>query len=87
MWDSLLWDLGNRLGLVLDGTLVDAIGWRVGWYMCAGAILFCFVVGIWSIPADSLTQAPSLERLRAYIDWVGGTIATACLALLSYVLV
>ena len=79
--------LGFSLGLVLGGTFVDTIGWRAGWYMCAGAIMFCFVVGIWSIPADSLAQASSLARLKADIDWIGAIIATACLALLSYALV
>lgn len=79
--------LGFSLGLVLGGVFVDTIGWRAGWYMCAGAIMLCLLVGIWSIPADSLTQAPSLERLKADIDWTGAIVATACLALLSYVLV
>ena len=79
--------LGFSLGLVLGGFFVDTIGWRVGWYMCAGAILLCFLVGLWTIPKDSLTQAPSWERLKADVDWTGATVATACLALLSSVLV
>lgn len=75
------------MGLVLGGVLIDSIGWRAGWYMCAGAIMLCLVVEIWSIPADSLMQAPSIERLKVDIDWIGAFTATACLALLSYVLV
>ena len=79
--------LGFSLGLVLGGVFVDNVGWRAGWYMCAGAIMLCFLVGIWTIPADSLTQPPSLERFKADIDWIGAIVATACLALLAYVLV
>ena len=79
--------LGFALGLVLGGVIVDTIGWRAGWYMCAGAVMLCLVVGTWTIPADSTTQPPSLERLKTDIDWTGAMIATACLALFSYVLV
>ena len=79
--------LGFSCGLVLGGFFADTIGWRAGWYMCAGAIMLCFLLGIWTIPADSLTQAPSLERLKADVDWTGAVVATACLALLSSVLV
>ena len=79
--------LGFSFGLVLGGVFVDTIGWRAGWYICAGAIMFCFIVGIWTIPADSLTQAPTLERLKSDINWTGAIVATAWLALLSYVLV
>lgn len=79
--------LGFSLGLVLGGVFVDTIGWRAGWYMCAGGIVVCFLVGIWTIPADSLMQPPTLKRLKTDIDWTGAIVATACLALLAYVLV
>ena len=79
--------LGFALGLVLGGVIVDTIGWRAGWYMCAGAVMLCLVVGIWTIPADSTMQPPTLGRLKTDIDWTGAIIATACLALFSYVLV
>lgn len=90
-WGSPVWGSGSRfgfsLGLVLGGVFVDTIGWRAGWYMSAGAIMLCVLVGVWTIPADSLMQAPSLERLKADVDWIGAVVATACLALLAYVLV
>ena len=79
--------LGFSLGLVLGGVFVDTIGWRVGWYICAAVIMLCLIIGIWSLPRDSLAQAPSLQRLKVDIDWIGAILATACLALLSYVLV
>ena len=79
--------LGFSLGLVLGGVFVDTIGWRAGWYICAGALLVCLLVGSWSLPLDSLTQPPSWKRLRDDVDWLGAIIATACLAMLAYVLV
>lgn len=79
--------LGFSLGLVLGGVFIDTIGWRAGWYMCAGAIMLCLIIAIWSIPADSFIDAPRLKRLKTDIDWIGAIVATACLALLSYVLV
>lgn len=79
--------LGFSLGLVLGGVFVDTIGWRAGWYMCAGAVLLCLFVGVWSIPTASGTDKPSWRRLKSEIDWVGIIIGTACLALLAYALV
>lgn len=52
--------LGFSLGLVLGGVFVDTVGWRAGWCMCAGAIMVCLLIGLWTIPADSLVQPPTL---------------------------
>ena len=37
--------------------------------------MVCFLVGIWTIPADSLIQSPTKKRLKADIDWIGAGIA------------
>ena len=79
--------LGFSVGLVLGGVFVDTIGWRAGWYICAAVVFGLLLVGLKTIPVDSLTQPPSWRRLRSDIDWVGVAIATTCLALLAYVLV
>ena len=65
--------------------LAQPLGFALG--LVLGGVMLCLVVGIWTIPADSTTQSPSLERLKKDIDWTGAVIATACLALFSYVLV
>jgi MFS family permease len=78
--------LGFSIGLVLGGVFVDTVGWRVGWYSCASLVLVLLLVGIVSIPSDRLSRPPTMKRLTAEIDWIGGLLATACLAMLSYVL-
>lgn len=79
--------LGFSVGLVLGGVFVDSIGWRSGWYICAGAVFICIFLGLWSIPSDPLSEGPKWQRLKTDIDWVGILIATTCLALLAYALV
>ncbi len=79
--------LGFSVGLVLGGILVDTIGWRVGWYICAATIMVCVIVGVWTIPPDNLIHRPTLKRLSSDVDWIGAILATACLALLAYALV
>ena len=69
---------------MLGGVLVDTIGWRA---VCAESIMVCLLVGTWTIPADALMQPSTLERLKTDIDWTGAIVATACLALIAYVLV
>ena len=78
--------LGFSIGLVLGGVFVDTIGWRVGWYGCAALIFALFVVGMFSIPKDTLRRPPTIKLLMTEIDWVGAILATACLTLLSYAL-
>ena len=78
--------LGYALGLVLSGVFVDTIGWRVGFYIAGAVTLVVFVVGLWALPRDQLDERPTLKRLRKEVDWVGAGIASASLAMLSYVL-
>lgn len=79
--------LGFSIGLVIGGILVDTIGWRSGWFICAGAALICIFFGAWSIPPDVSSERPKLIRLKTDIDWVGILIATTALTLLAYALV
>ena len=78
--------LGFSIGLVLGGVFVDTVGWRVGYYICGAANLLLFFVGIWTLPADNARGQYTLTRLKSEIDWVGASIATACLGMLGYVL-
>ena len=79
--------LGFSFGLVLGGIFVDTIGWRSGWYICAGGNFLCIFIGLWSIPADASTEQRKFRRLKTEIDWIGVLISTVCLALLAYTLV
>ena len=78
--------IGFAVGLLLSGVFLDSVGWRAGWYICGTLTLVLFFVGVWALPPDRVSDAPVLRRLAKNIDWVGATLASASLALLSYVL-
>lgn len=78
--------LGLLIGLVLGGLFVDRTGWRVGYYMCAAANALFFIMSCRGIPQDRNRQPMSWSRFGKEIDWVGATMASSCLGLLSYVL-
>jgi MFS family permease len=78
--------LGFMIGLVAAGGIVDSVGWRVGWYISGAATLALFVVSMLAIPAERKREANIKERLKKDIDWIGATLASTALALLSYVL-
>ncbi|RAO65319.1 uncharacterized protein BHQ10_001331 [Talaromyces amestolkiae] len=79
---------GFSAGLVLGGVMVNTIGWRYGYYISGGLTLALFVVSIWSLPADRPGAAGKISwaRLGKEVDWVGGIVSCACLAMLSYIL-
>ena len=78
--------LGFSLGLVFGGVFAQTIGWRWGFYI--GAILNVIVLGVavWGLPKHESNPTESYwSMLKSKIDWVGASLATACLAMLSYV--
>jgi MFS family permease len=79
---------GFSAGLVLGGVMVNTIGWRYGYYISGGLTLALFVVSIWSLPADRPGAAGNISwaRLGKEVDWIGGVVSCACLAMLSYIL-
>jgi MFS family permease len=79
--------LGFSLGAVLGGVFIDTVGWRVGWYLVAGVLFMLVPIGVYLLPADSLDQPPSIHALRTRVDWIGASITSAALAMLSFVLV
>ncbi|KIW03748.1 uncharacterized protein PV09_05055 [Verruconis gallopava] len=83
--------LGFSTGLVVGGIMIEKAGWRSGFYMSGGALVVATVVAFFLLPKPLPTprahdHRPVLIRLWAEIDWIGGIIASAGLALLSYVL-
>ena len=77
---------GFSVGLVFAGVLLESIGWRIGFYLCGGLIFMLFVVSIWALPPDKVVEGAKLKRLQTEIDWIGATMACACLSLFSYIL-
>ncbi|KAK4548733.1 hypothetical protein LTR36_008506 [Oleoguttula mirabilis] len=87
--------IGFSIGLALGGVLTDTIGWRWGFYLAALLDAVVFAIALWGLPrsiddrigvegAASHSWSQKLERLRTEIDWVGATIASSSLAMLSY---
>ncbi|KAI5367302.1 Putative major facilitator superfamily, MFS transporter superfamily [Septoria linicola] len=81
--------LGFAIGMVLGGVLVSGPGYEVGYYAGGATGLLLFIVGIWGLPKDSELASfkSASRRLATEIDWVGAGIASASIAILSYVLV
>lgn len=79
------WPIGFSIGLVLGGVLVETIGWRAGYYLsCVVSTLT--LIGAWYTVPSNFTAPNRRKALRNDIDWVGVTIASVCMALLSYIL-
>lgn len=79
--------IGFSIGLTLGGVFADTIGWRYGFYVAAILNTIVFVLAVWGLPrTDEVNGAVTWSRIRTEIDWVGATIASVSLAVLSYVL-
>jgi MFS family permease len=77
---------GFSVGLVLGGVLLDTVGWRLGWFLCGGITFALFLISLWALPIDRISESAIFTRLRKEVDWVGAALSSGCLALLSYVL-
>ncbi|KAF2236774.1 aminotriazole resistance protein [Viridothelium virens] len=78
--------LGFAVGLIFGGIFEStSVGWRLGFYLCAGAMILLFFVNCFFLPPDRLVKPVTLTRLQKEVDWVGVAISTTSLALLSYV--
>lgn len=81
--------LGFLLGLVLGGVMIDLVGFPPAFYLAAGVSFALGVCGLWVLPTDPQTSIPwSMlgKRVVHDLDWVGTLIASAGLAMVSYVL-
>lgn len=77
--------LGYVVGLVIGGTLTDAIGWQAGFYLAAGINAVLFVLALFGMPRVNRPTGNSLARLKSEVDWVGALILSTALAMLLYV--
>jgi MFS family permease len=83
--------LGFSFGMVASGIMIERIGWRSGFYLSGAAILIAAVTSWLTLPkvkieGEGLTIGGILKKLWREVDWVGATIASSGLALLSSVL-
>lgn len=79
---------GFGAGLLLGGLFAGTIGWRWGFYIVAMVNFLVLGLAAWQLPRtlQSHQQETWRRRLRIQVDWVGVVIASASLAMLSYVL-
>lgn len=78
--------IGFSLGLVLEGVILDSVGWRFSYYLGGSLSLALFAVSLWALPPDTVVKGSNLTKLKTQIDWVGALTASTCLAIFSYVL-
>lgn len=78
--------IGFSLGMVLEGVILDSIGWRFSYYIGGSLSLAFFAASLWVLPPDAMVEGSILTKLKNKVDWVGALTASTCLALFSYVL-
>lgn len=77
---------GFSVGLVLGGIFQSStLGWRFGYYLCAGATFILAVLNFFKLPKDKPRGPFTLQRLRTEIDWIGILLSSSCLGIISYV--
>jgi MFS family permease len=79
--------IGFSIGLTMGGVFADSIGWRWGFYIAALLNTGIFGVALWGLPKNGDSHGEvTWTRIVTDIDWVGASISSMSLALLSYVL-
>ncbi|RDH26747.1 MFS general substrate transporter [Aspergillus welwitschiae] len=78
--------VGFSIGLCLGGVIADTIGWK--WTFYSGAILnsLNMLVAIAMLPSIGPPRKITFHLLLHGIDWTGALLASAFLAIISYVL-
>ncbi|KFY79779.1 hypothetical protein V499_01275 [Pseudogymnoascus sp. VKM F-103] len=78
--------IGFSLGLVLEGAVLDIMGWRFLYYLSGGLSLALFITSLWILPRDAMIIGSVFTKLKREIDWLGALMASTCLVLFSYIL-
>ncbi|KAI9935121.1 hypothetical protein ASPWEDRAFT_162187 [Aspergillus wentii DTO 134E9] len=79
--------IGFGIGLVLGGIITGTIGWDWGFYIAAISNFVMLIVTAWQLPKQAHQSSQEVwQRLKHDIDWIGVILASASLALLSYIL-
>ncbi|CAG9982599.1 unnamed protein product [Clonostachys byssicola] len=78
--------VGFGLGLTLGGVFSGTIGWRWGFHTATCLNIVVLLLALWTLPRniDKPLGKSTLVSLRDDVDWIGVTIMTASLGLLSY---
>lgn len=78
--------IGYCIGLTLGGSITSTVGWQWGFHLAAVVNLAVFILASWRLPKNE-ENSPTVrwERVVSDVDWLGALIASASLAMLSYV--
>ena len=77
---------GFSVGLLLGGFFEStSVGWRLGFYICAGATVTLFAVNFWCLPQELRKEAVTWAKFKNQIDWIGLLLSSTSLGLMSYV--
>jgi len=75
--------IGYSLGITLGGVFVDSIGWKWSFFIAAIMNSVVFGFALWGLPREQ--GAVDWSRIKNDVDWVGAMLASASLAMSSYV--
>lgn len=78
--------IGFSLGMVLEGVILDSVGWRFSYYLCGSLSLALFGVSLWALPRDSVIEGSAFAKLKQDIDWVGAIVVSTSIGVFSYIL-
>lgn len=79
--------IGYSIGLTLGGSIASTVGWQWGFFLASIVNLAVSILASWQLPRNE-QNSPTVywKKLISDVDWLGALIASACLAMLSYVL-
>jgi MFS family permease len=78
--------IGFSLDMILEGVIVDTVGWRLSFYVTGSLSLACFILSLWALLRDTVIEGTVINKIKKEIDWVGAIMASTSLGLLSYIL-
>lgn len=81
---GLVQPLGWSFGLFFGGIFEEtSLGWRFGFYLCAGGAMLLACINCWMLPKDPKRDF-TWRKLGRGIDWVGVILSSGCLGIFSY---
>ena len=56
--------IGFSMGLVLEGVILDTVGWRFSYYLGGSLSLVLFAVSLWALPPDVALDGSTITQLK-----------------------
>ncbi|OLN81928.1 putative MFS-type transporter C1683.03c-like protein 2 [Colletotrichum chlorophyti] len=78
--------IGFSIGLSVGGVFTDTIGWRWGFYIAAIMNTVILLIAFKWLPSLGKKEPVTWHRFRTEVDWIGASLASAFLSMISYVL-